>query len=45
VALSSFAECITLPSTPGGLLIGFGLTDADQLPVALGALREALEAA
>jgi GntR family transcriptional regulator/MocR family aminotransferase len=45
VALSSYAESAALPSTPAGLLIGFGLTPADRLPDALDALREALAAA
>ena len=44
VALSSYAETINLPSTPLGVLVGFGLTDVDALPEALAALRRALEA-
>ena len=42
VGLSSYGESITLPGTPAGLLVGFGLTSADQLPDALAALHEAL---
>ena len=45
MALSSYGESIALPSTPPGLLIGFGLTDAERLPEALGGLSDALEAA
>ena len=45
VALSSYAECITLPGTPAGLLLGFGLVSVDELPPALAAVRQALEAA
>jgi GntR family transcriptional regulator/MocR family aminotransferase len=45
VALSSYAETVTLPTTPLGVLIGFGLTDVERLPDALAALRRALEAA
>ena len=45
VALSSYAECITLPGTPAGLLLGFGLVSVDELPAALAAVRQALEAA
>jgi GntR family transcriptional regulator/MocR family aminotransferase len=44
VVLSSYAETVTLPTTPMGVLIGFGLTDAGRLPDALAALRRALEA-
>jgi DNA-binding transcriptional MocR family regulator len=42
VGLSRYGESIALPGTPAGLLVGFGLTSADQLPDALGALHEAL---
>jgi GntR family transcriptional regulator/MocR family aminotransferase len=45
VALSSYAESITLPETPQGLLVGFGLTPVERLPDGLEALREALEGA
>jgi GntR family transcriptional regulator/MocR family aminotransferase len=44
VALSSYGECVTLPTTPAGLLVGFGLTPVERLPDALAALRRALEA-
>ena len=45
VALSNYGESIALPTTPPGLLIGFGLTAVEALPDALATLREALEAA
>lgn len=44
VALSRYGESIALSGTPAGLLVGFGLTPADQLPDALGGLHEALAA-
>jgi GntR family transcriptional regulator/MocR family aminotransferase len=44
VALSSYAETITLPTTPVGILLGFGLTPVDRLPEALAAVRRALVA-
>ena len=45
VALSSYSESCALPTTPIGLLVGFGQTDLDRLPEGLAALREALVAA
>ena len=44
VALSSYAETISLPTTPVGVLLGFGLTPIDRLPDALAAVRRTLEA-
>ena len=44
VALSSYLECIALPNTPAGLLLGFGLVAVDELPAALAAVRQVLEA-